>query len=160
MTNWYSVCTWSAASISSREEEESSLCPVESNKSAARAWAPPPGGGGRFHQFEILGGGLPRSGYTLEEIGLSTCQFFRLSNIFETKWPKSEENLEFGGRLVWRNWIRPPPSQKFVAALLGSRNPLSSPLTARAVFVVRCSTYFLVAVFFELVTGVVDSKDI
>ena len=32
---------------------------------------------------------------------LKMYNFFAFSNIFKTKWPKSEEKLNFGGRWVW-----------------------------------------------------------
>ena len=43
---------------------------------------------------------------------------FKISNIFKTKWAKSEEKSEYGGMWFWLNLIRPP---------VGIRSPPPQP---------------------------------
>ena len=42
---------------------------------------------------------------------LETFANFEFSNIFEIKWPKSEEKLNFGGRWVWMPMNPSPPNK-------------------------------------------------
>ena len=42
---------------------------------------------------------------------LKTCYIFAFSNIFKTKWPKSEEKLNFGIGWVWVP-MNPTPQPK------------------------------------------------
>ena len=41
----------------------------------------------------------------------------RFSSISETKWTKSEEESEFGGRWFWLTWIHPPSQNLLVMPL-------------------------------------------
>ena len=69
------------------------------------AGASPTGGGGRGGRDPPL---LKTAGFdSSQKFGhfsiffLKTYKMFEFSNIFQTKWPKSEEKLNFGGRWVW-----------------------------------------------------------
>ena len=75
------------------------------------------GTGGRVPRSRKINGGRPPRNYAI------SAYFFFIgifSNMFEIKWPKSEEKLNFGGRWVWvpmnpspQNkacWRRPCPS--------------------------------------------------
>ena len=44
--------------------------------------------------------------------------FFAFSNIFQIRWPKSEEKLNFGGRWIWVPMNPTSPNQNFVATPL------------------------------------------
>ena len=58
------------------------------------------GTGWRVPQFKILEGTSPRNRHFYRK-NPSTYNFFRIFNIFKTKWPKvGEKKPEFGGRWV------------------------------------------------------------
>ena len=73
------------------------------------------GGGGRGNAspaVEKSAGDVPSRNYDISVsfFFLDTYSNFAFSNIFNIKWPKSEEKTNFGGRWVSVP-INPPPSQ-------------------------------------------------
>ena len=77
------------------------------------------GDGGTGPPVEQSAGDVPQNrGYF--SIFFDTYKKFSLSSIFKIKWLKSEEKLNFGGRLGWvpMNQSPPPPKQNFVATPL------------------------------------------
>ena len=69
-----------------------------------RPGASPTGGVARVGTLPLLKTAGVESHRNLDTsiyVFLQTYLFFAFSNIFKTKWPKSEEKLKFRGRLVW-----------------------------------------------------------
>ena len=91
--------------------------------------ASPTGGGGGVAgvgtlTFENRGGRPPRNLDISLYCFLKTYKMFAFSNIFKTKWPKSEENAKFLGQVGLGDYHSDLPSQKFVATpLAGTLQP-------------------------------------
>ena len=63
-------------------------------------WAPK--AGGRVSRSREIRGALPPGNYDISAaFFLDTYKNVARTNLFKLKWPKSEEKMNFGGRLVW-----------------------------------------------------------
>ena len=68
-------------------------------------------GGTRPPQSKNQRGTSPRNDDTSASVFLDTNENFAFATILKIKWPKSEENLNFGGRWVWVPMNPSPPKK-------------------------------------------------